>query len=172
MQLDSDYKVLQTTPSAEIMAYDVGTIAWNSVVKQFSMHADSFSYQILKTDFKSVDAEVVRHNVGEAFAELVMAEVAKLEAELNATAKMAVALKLPAGGQIKPHADTSALFQSAHRCHLALKTNAECLFVFGANSYHFPAGEWREISNTQEHSFTNGGMTDRVHLVVDLIPNA
>jgi hypothetical protein len=172
MQLNTDVRQLTTTPSAELMQFDVLSLPWNSLVKQFAMHADSYSYQILKTDFNDLAAPIARFNEGAPIFELVLAEAAKLEAELNATAKMAILLLLPAGGEIKPHVDKSAFFVAAHRCHLPLRTNEDCVFSFDDVPHTLAAGNWYEINNTQTHGFVNGGTTGRVHLVIDLLPNA
>jgi hypothetical protein len=58
----------------------------------------------------------------------------------------------------------------SHRVHLAVKTNELCLFSVAEESMNIPAGQAWAIDNTNKyHSVINGGTTDRIHLIVDLV---
>ena len=171
MQLDKDFRVLRTIPNKDILNYDLSNVAWNSIIKQHFMHPDSLSYQILKTDFSRLDAEVIVQEKDSALTSLVIQEISKLESELNAKAKMAVLVLLPAGASVKPHSAKSEFFTKSHCCHLPLLTNNDCLFKFEGNEYHLQKGAWSEINNLITNSITNRGSTTRIHLVVNLLPN-
>ena len=48
---------------------------------------------------------------------------------------------------------------------LPLLTNEQALFRVGRKERHLPAGEIFEVNNKRVHSVTNGGSTDRIHLI-------
>ncbi len=55
--------------------------------------------------------------------------------------------------------------------HVPIITNSHCSFEIGGQNLHLPADGSSYILNTRlEHSFTNRGTTDRVHLVFSLWP--
>lgn len=55
------------------------------------------------------------------------------------------------------------------RWHLPIQTNEECYLVDRDIEYHAPLGYWTgPLSYWLEHSGYNKGMTDRIHLIVDL----
>ena len=83
----------------------------------------------------------------------------------------AILLLLPAGAQIQPHVDKGRWFRLAHRIHVPLVTNPEVEFRVGSACLNMQVGKAYEIDNANKtHSVANHGASDRVHLVVDLLP--
>jgi aspartyl/asparaginyl beta-hydroxylase (cupin superfamily) len=77
---------------------------------------------------------------------------------------------LRAGVEIKRHRDMGPITAKSHRVHLAVKTNELCLFSVAEESMNIAAGQAWAIDNTDKyHSVINGGTTDRIHLIVDLV---
>ena len=77
-------------------------------------------------------------------------------------------VKLLAGQEIAEHIDEGGIYNVAHRIHVPIYTNEECVFTVGGEEYRMAAGEIVEIDNTVPHSVKNGG-ADRVHLIMDVI---
>ena len=83
----------------------------------------------------------------------------------------AIILLLPAGAKIEPHVDQGRWFRLAHRIHVPLITNPDVEFRVGGDCVSMKVGKAYEIDNANKiHSVVNNGATDRVHLVVDLLP--
>ena len=83
----------------------------------------------------------------------------------------ALLIKLPAGKSIPSHVDSAQFFKKYHRIHVAIETNPQCLFTVGEETIHMKPFEIWEIDNDSKlHSVTNGGTTDRVHLMIDFKP--
>ena len=81
----------------------------------------------------------------------------------------AILIKLPAGKSIPLHVDAAPFFKKYHRIHIPLITNEQCFFTVGSETKHLKQGEIWEIDNDNlRHSVTNGGKTDRIHLLIDL----
>ena len=74
--------------------------------------------------------------------------------------------RVPAGGDISGHYDGEASHY-IHKIHVPLLTNAQVLFRVGRKEKHLPAGEIFEVNNKRVHSVTNGGSTDRIHLIFE-----
>jgi len=72
---------------------------------------------------------------------------------------------------IKPHVDGGVMLQLARRIHIPLITNPKVIFeVFGESKY-LEVGNWYEINNIIPHSVINDSEYDRVHFIIDLMPN-
>jgi hypothetical protein len=72
---------------------------------------------------------------------------------------------------ISEHIDAEYLLINSHRLHLPIITNADIIFRIEEYSYNMEYGIWYEFDNTRFHGVINGSDIDRVHLMVDIIPN-
>jgi len=79
--------------------------------------------------------------------------------------------KLKPGGRIPPHTDAGYSLLNCHRIHLPLTTNDGVAFVIGGETRHMRVGELWEINNGTVHAVENRGTEDRIHLIVDWVPN-
>jgi hypothetical protein len=71
---------------------------------------------------------------------------------------------------IKPHVDGGVMLQVGRRIHIPLITNSKVVFeVFGEKKY-LEVGNWYEINNIIPHSVTNDSDQDRIHFIIDLMP--
>lgn len=74
------------------------------------------------------------------------------------------------GAAIKPHTDSSALLMATHRVHLPLTSNDGVVFKIHGEELRMPPGTLFELNNRVRHSVINAGSTDRIHLIVDILP--
>ena len=74
--------------------------------------------------------------------------------------------RVPAGGDISGHYDGEASHY-VHKIHVPLITNDKALFRVGSREMHLPAGEIHEVNNKRIHAVSNGGATDRIHLIFE-----
>ncbi len=58
------------------------------------------------------------------------------------------------------------------RYHVPLTTNKNSLFTVGDTTMHMKVGECWEINKGNRHSVRNDGPTDRIHLIIDLVPDS
>jgi tetratricopeptide (TPR) repeat protein len=79
--------------------------------------------------------------------------------------------KLLAGCNIKEHVDTGYSLLAVHRVHIPVITNNDTVFSVGGEQIRMRAGEFWEIDNSKAHAVTNSGDEDRVHMIVDWMPN-
>lgn len=79
--------------------------------------------------------------------------------------------KLVAGGKIPKHTDAGYSLLNCHRIHLPIVTNEDVYFHVGGEEINMRAGELWEINNGTVHAVDNRGTEDRIHLIVDWMPN-
>jgi len=88
----------------------------------------------------------------------------------NCTVTKLALIKLPAGQKVLPHVDSGADLVLPHRVHLNISGD-QVYFKVGDESKLLVAGECFEINNTVTHSVDHNGLTDRVNLMIDFMPN-
>jgi tetratricopeptide (TPR) repeat protein len=79
--------------------------------------------------------------------------------------------KLAAGGRIPKHTDAGYSLLHCHRVHLPIVTNEQVVFHVGGEEINMQVGELWEINNGKVHAVENRGAEDRIHLIVDWMPN-
>jgi len=79
--------------------------------------------------------------------------------------------KLKSGGKIPHHRDAGFSLLNSHRIHLPLTTNDGVVFSVGGEKKNMRAGELWEINNGLDHAVENRGYDDRIHLIIDWMPN-
>lgn len=79
--------------------------------------------------------------------------------------------KLRAGCRIEEHVDSGYSLLAVHRVHIPVITNDETVFYVGGEQKHMRAGEFWEIDNGKAHAVENRAAADRVHMIVDWMPN-
>jgi len=79
--------------------------------------------------------------------------------------------KLVAGGKIPEHTDAGFSLLNCHRVHLPIITNDDVAFSVGGEEINMRAGELWEINNGAVHGVENRSSEDRVHLIIDWMPN-
>lgn len=83
--------------------------------------------------------------------------------------KLAVRLmRLNVGAEIKPHRDNDLGYEDGEfRLHIPVITNPGVNFILGGERIIMNEGTCWYINANEEHSVTNKGATDRIHLVID-----
>ena len=102
---------------------------------------------------------------------LVLPIIGELEELHNGTHGRVFLAKLPAKKSITAHADWQEYLLVSRRHHIPIITNANVHFTVGGETKAMRAGEVWEINNSKVHSVVNDGEDDRVHLIIDIIPN-
>jgi hypothetical protein len=77
-------------------------------------------------------------------------------------------MRLPAGKRILPHKDIPGKI----RLHIPIRTHTDVFFLIEEHRLVMKPGELWYIDLEREHEVFNRSDVDRIHLVMDLIPNA
>ena len=106
-----------------------------------------------------------------ALTEVVCETADKVGKLLNGMVTNATLIMLPAGKKVHLHKDVFPL-NLVHRCHIPIVTNDESTFTIMGANLSLKKGVAYEINNQLPHAAENKGLTPRVHLLVDVLPNA
>lgn len=71
------------------------------------------------------------------------------------------------GSVIQPHRDANPAAKWPHKIHIPLLTNDKAYFFVAGAPHHLSEGVAVEVNNMGVHSVTNGGNTDRIHLIFE-----
>lgn len=94
--------------------------------------------------------------------------IRKLLATFQCTVKSVRLLNLAAGAVIKSHCDPELSFEQGEaRLHIPLITNPDVAFYVQDQRIIMQPGECWYMNANLRHQVTNGGKTDRIHLVID-----
>ncbi len=140
--------------------------------RRFDVHRDTQA--LLAIHFE--DHSYTRPDIRELYYEL-QAELQPLLQHIgefyqdNGFAVRIIFAKLLAGGKIPKHADGGFSLLNCHRVHIPLVTNEQNIFFVNGEEKNMRVGEIWEINNELVHMVENRGDEDRIHLIVDWMPN-
>jgi hypothetical protein len=80
-------------------------------------------------------------------------------------------IKLYAGTQVHKHIDGGALLNYSRRVHIPIITNDNVTFTVMNNTINMKEAGWYEINNQMPHAVNNPSTQDRVHIIIDILPN-
>lgn len=106
-----------------------------------------------------------------AMSNLVSPIVDSLEKIHDGKVGKCVFIKLPPSKKVGKHRDSRDYLGAVRRHHIAITTNDNVLFFVNEESKNMKVGECWEINNNQLHSVENNGDTERIHLMIDILPN-
>lgn len=94
-----------------------------------------------------------------------------LELYHNGKVGRCMLVKLAKNSNVDPHIDPGYYLTNCRRNHIPIVTSPEVLFNVNNTSINMLEGTCYEIDNTKVHSVNNNSSIDRIHLIVDIIPN-
>jgi quercetin dioxygenase-like cupin family protein len=82
-------------------------------------------------------------------------------------------MALAPGAEITPHRDRGGSFEDGlARLHIPIVTDPAVVFTLDGEAVHFSAGATWYMNANCLHAVRNGSPRERVHLVLDCVPNA
>ena len=151
---------------------------WNKVsIRQnrFSAHKHTFSLPII-WDIKSLrtntKGKLNEYNYNKLEFNLIENELTKIYQKHYGKGKIFRVLltKLKPLQQISTHRDRGKSLGIIKRIHIPLITNKDILFTVGGTTKNLKEGEIWEINNQNPHSVQNNSKEERVHLIIDYLP--
>jgi hypothetical protein len=138
------------------------------------VHKDTNSYFVYTADlrWKSGDVFSAKQTSNDsALLELLEPIVSDLEKIHDGVRGMVLLIKLKAGQDIAPHHDSGDYLMLSRRNHIPVVTSDDVFFGVGEDKIKMKTGECWEINNSRTHFVNNGSKIDRVHLLIDIVPN-
>ena len=140
--------------------------------KLFAVHKDTQSAQLVHfEDYKhEVPETFPLHADFETVVEPIVDYIRRYYNDNGFVVRMLLA-KLRAGGKIPAHTDAGYSLLNCHRVHIPVITSDSVDFTVGDETITMSTGEAWEINNGEQHHVHNRGHEDRVHLIIDWMPN-
>jgi hypothetical protein len=140
----------------------------------FYVHKDTNSYFVYTADlrWKEGDEFVAETTSKDSeLLELLEPIISDLENIHDGIRGMVLLIKLKAGQDIAPHHDSGDYLMISRRNHIPIVTSDNVFFGVGDEKVSMGTGECWEINNSRTHFVNNGSKIDRVHLLIDIMPN-
>lgn len=138
--------------------------------KKFDVHKETKTIPIMFDESFSITKKETKHY------ELFKKELENIEKLLRKTIQedgyifRAILVNLPSKKEIPTHKDKGESLVIPRRIHIPIITNSGCTFTVGNVTKHLKEGEVWEIDNSgRNHSVSNMGDDDRIHLIVDWV---
>jgi len=96
--------------------------------------------------------------------------VYELETQFDGKVLISGLTKLSANKCIPPHIDDLYYFKIIKRFQIAINTNSKVYFDIDNQIKIFEEGDCYQINNLLKHSVSNEGNTDRINLIIDIMP--
>lgn len=97
--------------------------------------------------------------------------ISTIESAFNGRVVRAELVVLKANKKVSPHVDGGQMLTISRRCHVPIITNDNVFFTVFKNKINMRPGVCYEINNGMPHSVENNSDIDRVHLILDILPN-
>jgi hypothetical protein len=135
-------------------------------------YTESFFVKITVGDWK-LGKQLATVNVckNKRLLELTLQIVKDLEEYHDGKAATVMYVKLLPEKNILSHKDSGDYLENVRRHHIPIKTNSLVYFNIEDESINMMAGECWEINNVKTHFVKNSGDQDRIHLIIDILPN-
>ena len=141
--------------------------------KLYLVHENSYTYFIYDhtRDWNVGDSyKTVLKSDNQKLVDLVQPIIDDLEKIHNGKVGMAVLIKLTKKSPVWAHRDFKDYLNTVRRNHIAIITDPKVLFMVDGNFKNLEVGDCWEINNNKIHAVANDADIDRVHLMIDIIP--
>jgi len=146
---------------------------WNLRQKSFYVHRDTKSYPLLWSfHIENNNLVVYKKNIDSDIWNVLKPELDFLSKKYKGKIVKCMFALLPPEGKINEHLDSNNSLVLSHRVHLPLKTNRNVKFFVNKTLYNFKEGILYELNNQLLHSVENNSLQDRIHLIIDVLPDS
>ena len=161
---------------AEISKFDLEWKIDTSRQDNNYTHSNTNMYQICYTDYNwSPGSSIVTNQVNNLKTPKAIKELLdiynKLEYYYEGKIIRCEIVKMLKNTKIPKHVDGGPLLYYSRRVHVPVITNEKITFTVMDNTIHMKKGGWYEINNQLPHSVNNETDIDRVHIIIDVLPD-
>jgi hypothetical protein len=140
----------------------------------YYVHKDTNSYFVYTANLlwkEGEDFSTNKTSNDNGLLELLEPIISDLERIHDGVRGMVLLIKLKAGQDIAHHQDSGDYLMLSRRNHIPVVTSDSVFFGVGDDKVKMGTGECWEINNSRIHYVNNGSKIDRVHLLIDIMPN-
>lgn len=143
---------------------------------QYITHENTFMYQLSELDYMwSMKEDVTCYKKNSFSTDKAISELSHiyktLEYHVDGRVVRCEIINMNANSRVRDHKDRSDVLYLSRRFHIPLKTNAYCFFTVNTQTVNMLEGNLYEINNTKWHNVKNLSIENRIHLIIDVLPN-
>lgn len=144
--------------------------------KEYITHEQTFMYQLCELDYLWSMKEPINCNIKNSFktndAKKELNDIYKyLENNFNGKVIRCELINMMPNSRIRDHKDRSDVLYLSRRFHIPIKTNSFCFFTVAGYTVNMTEGTLYEINNIKWHNVKNMSDQNRIHLIIDVLPN-
>lgn len=133
----------------------------------------------LYTNTYIVQDHSLHWNIGEKFDpalkdkdiyDMLRPIVLELQERVCGKAARVLLIKLEANKNVTEHTDSGDYLNAVRRFHIPIITNENVFYTVNGEKINMKEGECWEINNRKPHSVDNNSNEDRIHLLIDIMP--
>ena len=168
-------KVAILNIASEIESYYDEWLINTSRQESYQTHKETFVFELTSLDYMHAIGTpgqcVTERRMSTANAREELSDIIRKAEEL-ASGKLIRAefINMKPNSRIRTHKDRSDILYVARRFHIPIKTNELVLFSSGDETKHLELGKLYELNNINYHSVVNSSDTNRIHLIIDVLP--
>lgn len=114
----------------------------------------------------------VKETLDKDMYDLVYPIVKELEDRMVGQSARVLLIKLNANSKVFVHKDSGDYLSTVRRFHIPIITNESVFYTVGGEEIHMEEAKCYEINNMKMHSVNNESEFDRVHLLIDIMPES
>lgn len=140
----------------------------------YDVHKDTVSYFVYRANLmwkSGQDFVVKKESEDSRLIEMLEPIIKNLEKIHDGVRGMVLLIKLKAREDISIHFDSGDYLMLSKRNHIPIVTSDNVFFGVGDEKISMQAGECWEINNSRPHLVENNSDIDRIHLLIDIMPN-
>lgn len=137
-------------------------------------HKDTNTYYVYKNNLQWKHGQpflTQKISNDEVLLEMLEPIISDLEKIYDGVRANVLLIKLKAKESIPLHEDSGDYLMLSRRNHIPIITTGDVVFGVGGDRINMKAGECWEINNFRFHWVDNNSEIDRVHLLIDIMPN-
>jgi hypothetical protein len=162
--------------SKEVLSYYDEWLIDTTRQNSYETHKDTFAFEIRSLDyFHSFGTDgicVTKRNLSSDAARKEFFDiVGYVESLAGGKLIRAEFINMKPRSRIRTHKDRSDVLYVARRFHVPIKTNYLVTFSSGAEVRNLKTGTLYELNNIKYHSVQNASDDNRIHLILDVLPN-
>lgn len=150
------------------LKYDKNKHFWINAIHLYKDYIRPSTPESFPNDIKEIEEIIIDQQLN-YYTKIL---IGQLEEKFDGKSGLIIYANLPPNKKIPKHSDPGYYLSIVHRLHIPIFTNENCYFHLDDTTIHMEEGRLYEINNLMNHSVENKGDSDRVHLIVDIIPNS
>lgn len=158
-----------------VLGYDKEWTLDTSRQEMYKEHKDTFTYMLqdFSLDWEPGKAfEYKSKYIDKKDMDIVQPIVNKLLSLYNGVTGRIMYINLPSKKYVPPHKDGGFYLKNVRRFHIPILTNRDVVYIINGEHKNMAEGECWEINNLAHHAVFNNSNEDRVHLVIDILPES